>query len=128
MRPRWAWASNGWNRHTGGLGLLPAARPSDGHQRTGRFAAAVIADLAHETGLPLTEASNHFEAQGGRDALVELSGQLRVVAVSLTRSAPTCAGSAADRAPGSARSPCPTCSRGRTSCRARSTRFCPKRR
>jgi fumarate hydratase class II len=47
------------------------------------FAAAVIADLTAATGLPLTEARNHFEAQGARDALVELSGQLRVIAVSL---------------------------------------------
>ena len=37
----------------------------------------VIADLADETGLPFTEARNHFEAQGDPDALVELSGQLR---------------------------------------------------
>jgi fumarate hydratase class II len=47
------------------------------------FAAQVIERLAHETGLPLTEARNHFEAQGARDALVEASGQLRVAAVSL---------------------------------------------
>lgn len=47
------------------------------------FAAAVIAMLADETGLPLTEATNHFEAQGARDALVETSGQLRTVAVGL---------------------------------------------
>jgi fumarate hydratase class II len=33
--------------------------------------------------LPLTEARNHFEAAGARDALVEASGVLRVVAVSL---------------------------------------------
>ena len=45
--------------------------------------AAVIARLADETGLPLTEARNHFEAQGARDALVEASGQLRVIAVGL---------------------------------------------
>ena len=37
------------------------------------------------TGLPLTEARDHFEAQGARDALVELSGQLRTIAVSLTK-------------------------------------------
>ena len=49
------------------------------------FAPAVVADLAARTGLPLREAANHFEAQGARDALVELSGQLRVVAVSLTK-------------------------------------------
>ena len=47
------------------------------------FAAAVIRLLADETGLPLTEARDHFEAQGARDALVEVSGQLRVVAAGL---------------------------------------------
>ncbi len=51
------------------------------------FAAAVIARLAADTGLPLTEARNHFEAQGARDALVEASGQVRVVAVSLYKMA-----------------------------------------
>ncbi|MFJ8883394.1 class II fumarate hydratase [Streptomyces sp. NPDC102402] len=49
------------------------------------FSAAVIAEVARTTGLPLTEARNHFEAQGARDALVETSGQLRTVAVSLTK-------------------------------------------
>ena len=49
------------------------------------FAAAVIEELASATGLPFTEARNHFEAQGARDALVELSGQLRTVAVRLTK-------------------------------------------
>ncbi len=49
------------------------------------FAAAAIAHLADDTGLPFTEARNHFEAQGARDGLVELSGQLRVIAVSLTK-------------------------------------------
>ena len=33
------------------------------------------------TGLPLTEARDHFEAQGARDGLVETSGQLRTIAV-----------------------------------------------
>ena len=47
------------------------------------FSAAVIAEVAAATGLPLTEARDHFEAQGARDALVETSGQLRTVAVSL---------------------------------------------
>jgi fumarate hydratase, class II len=47
------------------------------------FAAAVIERLRADTGLPLTEARNHFEAQGARDALVETSGQLRTVAVGL---------------------------------------------
>ncbi|WP_019355298.1 class II fumarate hydratase [Streptomyces sp. AA1529] len=49
------------------------------------FAAAVIEEVAGATGLPLTEARNHFEAQGARDALVETSGQLRTVAVGLTK-------------------------------------------
>jgi fumarate hydratase class II len=47
------------------------------------FASAVIAKLAVDMSLPLTEAANHFEAAGSRDALVEASGALRVVAVSL---------------------------------------------
>jgi fumarate hydratase class II len=49
------------------------------------FPAAVILHLAHDLDLPFTEARNHFEAQGSRDALVEASGQLRVIAVSLTK-------------------------------------------
>jgi fumarate hydratase class II len=49
------------------------------------FPARVIALLAEDTGLPLTEARNHFEAQSARDGLVELSGALRVIAVSLTK-------------------------------------------
>jgi len=47
------------------------------------FSAAVIAEVAAATGLPLTEARDHFEAQGARDALVETSGQLRTIAVGL---------------------------------------------
>ncbi|HUP71014.1 MAG TPA: class II fumarate hydratase [Acidimicrobiales bacterium] len=47
------------------------------------FAAAVISRLATDLDLPLREARDHFEAQGGRDALVETSGALRTVAVSL---------------------------------------------
>ncbi|CAL9546775.1 class II fumarate hydratase [Streptomyces sp. enrichment culture] len=49
------------------------------------FAAAVIEEVARTTGLPLTEARDHFEAQGARDALVETSGQLRTIAVGLTK-------------------------------------------
>ena len=49
------------------------------------FAAAVIADVAEVTGLPLTEARDHFEAQGARDGVVETSGQLRTIAVGLTK-------------------------------------------
>jgi fumarate hydratase, class II len=49
------------------------------------FGGRVIAEVALATGMPLTEARDHFEAQGARDALVELSGQLRTIAVSLTK-------------------------------------------
>ncbi|MFF8696408.1 class II fumarate hydratase [Streptomyces sp. NPDC015144] len=49
------------------------------------FSAAVISEVARATGLPLTEARNHFEAQGARDGLVETSGQLRTIAGSLTK-------------------------------------------
>jgi len=49
------------------------------------FGADVIRILADETGLPLTEARNHFEAQGARDGLVELSGALRTIAISLNK-------------------------------------------
>jgi fumarate hydratase class II len=47
------------------------------------FAGKVIERLAAATGLPLTEARDHFEAQGARDALVETSGMLRTIAISL---------------------------------------------
>ena len=47
------------------------------------FAAKVIERLASDTHLPLTEAVDHFEAQGARDGLVETSGQLRTVAIGL---------------------------------------------
>lgn len=49
------------------------------------LAAEVISRLAQDMKLPLSEAANHFEAQGARDALVELSGILRTIAVSMTK-------------------------------------------
>jgi fumarate hydratase class II len=47
------------------------------------FARRVNERLASSMKLPLTQARNHFEAAGARDALVEASGVLRVTAVSL---------------------------------------------
>ncbi len=47
------------------------------------FAAEVVERLRRATGLPLSEARDHFEAQGARDALVEASGVTRTIAVSL---------------------------------------------
>ncbi len=55
----------------------------DGINAPRGFARAVIAGWREELDLPLTEAVDHFEAQGARDALVEASGVLRTVAVSL---------------------------------------------
>jgi fumarate hydratase class II len=49
------------------------------------FPQKVIALLAAETGLPIVEAKDHFEAQANRDGLVEASGALRTIAVSLTK-------------------------------------------
>ncbi len=49
------------------------------------FAARSVARLAAETGLVLVEAADHFEAQGGREALVEVSGHLRTLALTLAR-------------------------------------------
>src|SRR5690606_3940012 len=49
------------------------------------FSERVIQVVAETSGLPITEAVDHFEAQGARDGLVEASGALRVIAVSLTK-------------------------------------------
>ena len=49
------------------------------------FASKTISGISTETGLKLCEASNHFEAQGSRDAAVEAGGALKTVAVSLIK-------------------------------------------
>ena len=49
------------------------------------FASGVIGRLAHDLELPLSEASDHFAAHGARDALVQLSGALRTLAVALVK-------------------------------------------
>ncbi|WP_017936694.1 class II fumarate hydratase [Nocardioides sp. Iso805N] len=49
------------------------------------FPQAVIAELSRRTGQAFTEARNHFEAQGTRDSLVELSGVLKTIAVGLIK-------------------------------------------
>src|SRR5699024_6407989 len=68
-------------------GELPIEGTAGGsglHAPTG-FGAAVGAELAAATELPLTEARNHFEAQASQDSVVETSGNLRTVAVSLNK-------------------------------------------
>ena len=49
------------------------------------FAARVRERLSRETGLQISAPADHFEAQAARDGLVEASGALKVVAVSLTK-------------------------------------------
>jgi fumarate hydratase class II len=49
------------------------------------FAARVRDLLSRDTGLPISAPVDHFEAQAARDGLVEASGALKVVAVSLTK-------------------------------------------
>ncbi|WP_106814367.1 class II fumarate hydratase [Microbacterium timonense] len=49
------------------------------------FPQRVIELIVADTELPITEAKDHFEAQANRDGLVEASGALRTIAVSLTK-------------------------------------------
>lgn len=50
-----------------------------------KFAQRVIAHINREVSYPFREAKNHFEAQGAQDSLVEASGALKVLAVSLLK-------------------------------------------
>jgi fumarate hydratase class II len=43
----------------------------------------IMHHLEQRTGIAFYEAKNHFEAQGGKDAVVEASGQLKTIATSL---------------------------------------------
>ena len=47
------------------------------------FPSKVMHHLWNRTGIPFREARNHFEAQAAKDGLVQVSGQLKTVAVSL---------------------------------------------
>lgn len=49
-----------------------------------KFASAVCALIAEETGIAFREAQNHFEANAQRDAMVECHGELRTIAISLS--------------------------------------------
>jgi fumarate hydratase class II len=50
-----------------------------------KFSAKVMGIISKETGCTFTEAKNHFEAQSTQDSLVEASGELRTIAVSLMK-------------------------------------------
>ena len=71
----------------GRLGELPIGGTAvgSGLNAPEGFGAAVAEELAGVTGLPLTEARNHFEAQATQDSVVETSAHLRTVAVSLNK-------------------------------------------
>src|SRR5207237_1329783 len=49
------------------------------------FAKQAVKVIAQKTGIGFVEASNHFEAQAAKDGVVEASGQLKTIAVSLTK-------------------------------------------
>jgi fumarate hydratase class II len=49
------------------------------------FAKKVAEKLASSTGIPFVEAANHFEAQAAKDGVCEASGQIRTIAVALTK-------------------------------------------
>ncbi|MEU4414997.1 class II fumarate hydratase [Nocardia salmonicida] len=70
------------------LGELPIGGTAVGtglNAPTG-FGTKVVAELVRTTGIDaLCEAHDHFEAQAARDGLVEASGALRTIAVSLTK-------------------------------------------
>ncbi|QUH00195.1 class II fumarate hydratase [Saccharopolyspora erythraea] len=88
-----AWASQvrfGVERLQAGLGRLGelpigGTAVGSGLNAPDGFGAEVAQELARVTGLPLTEARDHFEAQASQDSVVETSGNLRAVAVSLNK-------------------------------------------
>jgi fumarate hydratase, class II len=49
------------------------------------YAAAAIAVIAQKSGIEFVEAKKHFEAQSAKDGIVEASGQIKTIAVSLTK-------------------------------------------
>ncbi len=49
------------------------------------FASRVIGLISDHSGLPFTEAGNHFQAQAAQDTAVETSGALKTLAVSLVK-------------------------------------------
>jgi fumarate hydratase class II len=88
-----AWAAQiryGIERLESGLGRLAelpigGTAVGSGLNAPDGFGAAVAEELAWATGLPLVEARDHFEAQAAQDGVVETSGHLRTVAVSLSK-------------------------------------------
>ena len=90
------------------------------------FAARVRERVAAATGLELSPPAHPFEAQGARDALVELSGALKTVAVSCTKIANDIRWMGSGPRAGLGELFLPELQRAPRSCRARSTRSWPR--
>jgi fumarate hydratase class II len=86
------------------------------------YAKQAIAVIAQKTGIDFVEAANHFEAQAAKDGVVEASGQLKTIAISLTKIANDIRWLASGPRCGSAKSASRRRSRAARSCRGRSTR------
>ena len=90
------------------------------------FAARVRERLAGDTGLEISPPADPFESQAARDGMVEASGALKIVAVSLTKIANDLRFMGSGPRAGLAEISCPSCRRAARSCRARSTRSSPR--
>jgi fumarate hydratase class II len=82
-----------------------------------QFGAVFARHLARHTGIAFRPAENYFAALAGQDTAVELSGQLKVLSVSLMKIANDLRW----------KSQCRRCSRAAASCRARSILWWPRR-
>ncbi len=71
--------------HTLGELALGGTAVGTGINTHPEFGARVAAELTEETGIHFREASNHFEAQHAKDAVVEASGHLKTIAVSISK-------------------------------------------
>jgi fumarate hydratase class II len=91
------------------------------------FAEAAAAEIARFTGLPFVTAPNKFAVQGAHDALVQLSGTLRTLAVSLYKIANDIRLLSCGPRAGFAELIIPETNRAPRSCPARSIRLRPKR-
>ena len=91
------------------------------------FAEAAAAEIAKLTGLPFVTAPNKFTVQGAHDALVQLSGTLRTLAVSLYKIANDIRLMSCGPRAGFAELRSRRTSPAPRSCRARSTRLRPRR-
>ena len=88
-----------------------------------KFGAKVAVLLGEHTGLQFSPASNYFEAMSTQDTAVELSGQMRVLAVCTDENRQRSALDEQRAVGGTGRkSSCRPCSRAAASCRARSIR------